>query len=124
MGDYLNQRYGDQLVVFGFLFYHGSFHAMGVGSQSVVETFHAAEPPGDSYEFRFQAAGVPRFFLDMRQARSDSSDQAWLFTPHPFYEVGGLYDPNNPSFFPAPLARIFDVVIYFKDTTPSLLLAH
>ena len=122
MGDYLHQQYGDQMVVFGFLFYHGSFHALGVGSQNVIKTFHAAEPPGDSYPFFFQATGLPRFFLDMRSARADSPDQEWLFTPHASYQVGAMYNPNNPPFFTVPLAKMFDVVIYFKDTTPSVLL--
>jgi erythromycin esterase-like protein len=122
LGNYLRQQYGEDLVVFGFLFYRGSFHAMGIGSQSVTKTFHAAEPPGDSYEFFFQATGLSRFFLDMRPAQPDSQDQAWLFSPHPSYTVGVFYDPYNPHYFTSPLARMYDVVIYFKDTSPSILL--
>jgi erythromycin esterase len=122
LGDYLHKQYGDQMVVIGFLFYHGSFHAIGNGSQGVIKTFRAAEAPGDSYEFLFQAAGLPQFFLDMRSAQPDSPDQDWLFSPHLTYQVGGMYDPYNPSYFTGPLAKMFDVVVFFKDTTPSQLL--
>ncbi len=122
IGDYLRQHYGNQLVAFGVLFYRGSFNAVRYGGQNGIQVFHAAEPPGDSYEFFFQAAGLPRFFLDMRPARADASDQAWLFSPHSAYWVSWVYDRFNPPYYTVPLAKTFDVVIYFKDTTPSTLL--
>ncbi len=122
MGYYLHQQYGDQMVVFGFLFYQGSFHAYGLGKQSVIQTFEIAAPPAGSYETIFHATGLPRLFLDMRAAQPNSSDQDWLFTPHSSTQVGSVYDPNNPPYFTVSLANLFDVVIYFENTSPSLLL--
>lgn len=122
-GDSLRQQYGDDLVIFGILFYQGSFNAIRFASYpSTMQVFHAPEPTGDSYDFFLQATGLPGFFLDMRSARPDSPDQAWLFNPHSSYVAGATYDLNNPPTFNEPLAKMYDVVIYFKETTPSELL--
>jgi hypothetical protein len=38
--------------------------------------------------------------------------------------IGAVYNPNNAQlyFWHTALAKVFDVVIYFQDTSPSLLL--
>jgi erythromycin esterase len=126
MGSFLHEQYGEQMVVFGFLFYQGSFHAFGPyksGSINDIQTFQAPEPPSDSYVAVFHASGMPRFFVDMRLARSNPSSQEWFQNPHPFFMAGSVYDPNNPQFQfqNAALAKAFDVIIYLQDTTPSIL---
>lgn len=117
MGDCLRKQYGNQMVVFGFLFYQGSFNAGG-------KTFHVDAPPIDSYESFFHEAGLPRFFLDLRSVKTGAVASDWLFVPHPFRQIGGSYHPGvmQSGFLTAALARVFDVVVYFQDTSPSLLL--
>jgi erythromycin esterase len=121
MGDYLREQYGNQMVVFGFLFYQGSFNAYGAKD---LQTFQVGAPPTDSYEAFFHEAGLPRFFLDLRSAKAGAAASDWLLVPHPFRMIGSAYFPNEPQFFfkTAALAEIFDVVVYFQDTSPSLLL--
>jgi erythromycin esterase len=117
MGNHLRQQYGSQMVVFGFLFYQGSFIAGG-------KTFHVDAPPTNSYESFFHEAGQPRFFLDLRSVKPGAAASDWLLAPHPFRQIGSGYHPNvmQSGFLTAALARVFDVVIYFQDTSPSLLL--
>ncbi len=121
MGDYLQQQYGSQMVVFGFLFYQGSFNAYGSTS---LQTFHVDAPPIDSYESFFHEAGLPRFFLDLRSVKAGAAAADWLLAPHPFRMIGSVYFPNDSQLYfkIAALAKIFDVVVYFQDTSPSLFL--
>ncbi len=122
MGDHLRQRYGDQMVVFGQLFYQGSFHAYGTTN---LQTFQVDAPPADSYESFLHQAGLPRFFLDLRSVKPGGAASDWLLAPHPFRQVGSGYHPNvwESGFLTAALARTFDVIIYFQDTSPSRTLA-
>ena len=57
MGDYLRKQYGNQMVVFGFLFYQGSFHAYGAKN---LETFEVDAPPATARSLFFHEAGLPR----------------------------------------------------------------
>jgi erythromycin esterase len=121
MGDYLRKQYGNQMVVFGFLFYQGSFNACG---SRTIQIFHVGAPPINSYESFFHEAGLSRFFLDLRSVKAGAAASDWLLVPHPFRQIGSCYHPNvmQSGFLTAALARVFDVVIYFQDTSPSLLL--
>jgi erythromycin esterase-like protein/ADP-ribose pyrophosphatase YjhB (NUDIX family) len=118
MGYYLRQRYGQQLVVFGLLFYEGSFNAFGV---SHLQTFQVEPPPSDSCEAFFHQAALPYFILDLRRLPTSSPAADWLLTPHPFRAIGSMYNPNDVAlgFETAALAKVFDAVIYFQDTSPS-----
>ncbi len=121
MGEHLRQRYGSQMVVFGLLFYQGSFHAYGA---STLEVFQVDAPPADTVETFLHSAGLPLFFLDLRSVRSDSPAADWLLASHPFRMIGAAYDPYDMklSFATAALAKVFDVVIYFQDSSPSSVL--
>jgi erythromycin esterase-like protein len=113
----LRERYGDQLVVFGFSFYQGSFSALNSTTAFSVEL-----PPENSYETYFHSAELPRFFLDLRALPSDSPATNWLLTHHPYRHIGARYDPSTPEdfFLSGILPKLFDVIIYFQDTSASL----
>jgi erythromycin esterase len=128
MGEYLRERYRDQMVVFGFSFYQGSFNAFQyLGDRRVdqkLTEFSVALPPENSYEYTFRSAELPRFFLDLRGLPSDSPATNWLLTSHPFRHIGAGYDPTSPEdfFLSGILPDMFDVIIYFQDTSRSILL--
>jgi len=124
MGDYLRKQYGNQMVVFGFLFYQGLFNAIGEGDR--LQTFGVLPPTINSYEYYFHEADLPRFFLDLRPVRSGSPAADWLLTPHPFHDIGAMYSPYDAqlSIENESLAKVFDVAIYFQDTSPSILLMN
>jgi erythromycin esterase-like protein len=111
------------MVVFGFLFYQGSFNAYLVPRLTQLHVFQVGPPAGDSYESFLHSAGMPLFFLDLRTVSPDSTAAGWLLAPHPFRMVGCCYDPNNPWILTTmSLAKEFDAVIYIQDTSPSELL--
>ena len=123
MGRYLREQYGTQIVVFGFLFDQGSFNAYGKG-KNYPQAFQVGPLPADSVEYYFHAVGLPRFFLDLRSVESGTPAGDWLLSPHPFRLIAAYYDPYKPQvgFQTAALAKVFDVVAYFQDTSPSILM--
>jgi erythromycin esterase len=129
MGVHLRQAYGDEMTVFGFSFYEGSFNAYTydatTGSYGALTEHAAGALPADSVEQYLHGAGLPRFFLDLRQANAAPSGSGWLGTPHWLRFVGAEYDPELPPedyAFRVSLPQAFDVLIYFDRTTPSVLL--
>jgi erythromycin esterase len=127
MGNYLRSWYGDQMVVFGFDFYVGSFNAYpshGGIIPSPVTSLRAENPYSDSYEYVFRGANIPRFFLDMRDPSSPPSVGSWILGPRQFRSIGATYDDVYPRlyFYSTQLPKEFDVVVYFQDTAPSVLL--
>jgi erythromycin esterase len=123
MGGYLRYWYGDQMVVFGFDFYAGSFNANPVKA-GTYPPFLAGAPPSDSYEYVFRWSNLPRFFLDLRDPSSPPAVGSWILGPRKFRNVGSTYDVSSPSlfFYTTPLTKEYDVVVYFQDTSPSVLL--
>ncbi len=117
MGDYLQKQYGNQMVIFGFVFYQGSFRAC-----ETRPIFRVGAPPTNSYESFLHEAGLPLFFLDLRSVKLGGAAADWMLVPHPFRQIGSCYQPNlwQSGFLTAALARVFDVVVYFEDTSPSL----
>ena len=113
------------MVVFGFSFYQGSFNAVDMPSPGQFGDLkkHRVElPPEESYEYVFHKAGLPRFFLDLRDVQPGPVTD-WLLEPRLFRFIGSAYDESRPLDFYSELLlpSIFDVIIYFEDTTPSHL---
>jgi erythromycin esterase len=129
MGAYLREQYGDEMVIFGFTFYSGSFNAIkmsGPGQFGGLTEYQIALPPEDSYEYYFRSAELPRLFLDLRGIQPGSPATDWLLEHHPFRSIGAVYNESSPSEFfqRVALPQVFDVVIYFQDTTSSSLLGQ
>jgi erythromycin esterase len=132
MGGFLREKHGEQMVVFGFAFNQGSFHASDGRTGVVVHTVGPA--PNDSYEALLGILGPSRLILDLRRLRPGSREAAWFAGPHPMRMIGGVYGvisdlpPDHPvvqrhhrSYFrPTRLSETYDVIIYFQDTTPTV----
>jgi erythromycin esterase len=123
VASHLRSLHGEEIVNFGFAFSFGSFNAYPYDLNTSQITgplshFQAEPPPSGSYEYAFQAADLPRFFLDMRDGPT------WLVGPLGFRSIGAVYDQNSAlSYFAwLSLPTSFDAVIYFQDTSPSTLL--
>lgn len=125
MGAYLREQYDDEMVIFGFMFYSGSFNAftMNKPSQRNLTVHHVEPPPENSYEYYFHSTAMLRLFLDLRGIQPGSPATDWLVEPHSFRSIGKGYDESNPLLFfqVAALPQVFDVIIYFQDTSPSVL---
>ena len=128
MGSFLRQEYGDEMVIFGFSFYQGTFNAINFDREILDYTGNAVHevtaPTGSSYETYFHLAGESRMILDLRGIDYDRNVTRWLSGPRLFRTIGSVYDETRADiyFYWAQLPREFDVIIYFEDSTPSALL--
>ncbi len=128
MGSYLRDEYGDDMVIFGFSSFDGSFNAVTWNSTSNqfggLNLHTTPPPPVDAYSSHFRASGMPRLFLDLRGIDFSSDATNWLTGPRPFRHIGSVYDRNRPArfFTQSRLPEEYDVVIYFQHTTRSNLL--
>jgi erythromycin esterase len=129
MGAWLRKQYGDALVSFGLTFYSGSFNALtmkGPDQFGGLAVHQVGPPPDNSYEHYFHSAGLARFLLDLRGIQPDTPATEWLFGPYLLRHIGAAYSAANPeaSFQAMALPKVFDVIIYFEDTSPSHLLGQ
>ena len=131
MGMHLRERFGSELVVFGFSFYQGTFNSWDWNSSQRRPgpgglMAHEAPPlMWDAHETYLHCAGIPRFFLDLRDIPPDSPASDWLGSAHWLRTLDEIYDSqapptNNAQFLVLPEA--FDVIIYFEETSPTALL--
>ncbi len=116
MGATLREWYGDKLVVLGFAANTGRYTAMtrdkGLSSDNELQ----AAAPGAA-EYWFHRAGVPRFVLDLRKVSAEEAGSAWLTKPVNFRSIGAL--AMEQQFFPWPLTKAFDGLIYIDKTTAA-----
>jgi erythromycin esterase len=121
MGEVLRGALGDDLVTVGLDFYAGELTVVlrtnGAYQGLVSQAVHA--PPLDTYEHYFQAAGIPRFLLDLRGVDYTTSATQWLVGPRPMRSVGATYDFYRPSTRFVSDTRLpleYDVMIYVEDS--------
>jgi erythromycin esterase len=128
MGWHLRNRYGSEMVIFGFSFYQGSFNAFSysivTGQYGSLTAHRAIPPPTASYEYHFRGAEIDRMFINLRQLQPSAATN-WIFGPRPMRSIGAIYDAANPNrfFYDARLPEEFDAMIYFRETSPSVLLS-
>jgi erythromycin esterase len=130
MGYYLRHTYGDDMVVFGFDFYEGSFRAFDLGpdgrlsGRGLVE--HTVGPPQrDTYEAFFATAGRERMIVDLRPLQADEmgkSAKDWFARERRMRWVGATFAPGLPDrhLLPVVLPSYFDAIIFFRTTTASV----
>jgi erythromycin esterase len=122
MGTILKEQYGEKMVAIGTSFYSGSVNEVVLPDKE--PTVHPVPPPpADSYEMYFHSAGIPQFFLDLRDLEPGSAVANWMLGPHSFH-----WNPNlafkNPNYeYSAHLPSEFDVMIHIDETAPSILLS-
>ncbi|MDW3649928.1 MAG: erythromycin esterase family protein [Bacteroidia bacterium] len=107
-----------QVIAFGFT--SGSFTAYGngsLGSKRISE-----DPPRDTYNFIFHNSTHPNFMIDMTRIE-DSNLQSWFLLEKRFLQLGSFYEsPTNQFYLNTPLTSYYDYLIYFDQTTHSVLL--
>ncbi|HSU16987.1 erythromycin esterase family protein [Longimicrobium sp.] len=113
MGAHLDHRFGSAYRVFGFAFGEGEYTAIGPRG---LASYPAAAPEAGSVESVLRSTGMPRFVLDLRGA-AEEENGAWLAAPHAFRSIGA--GAMEHPFRDTPVARYFDALVYFDQTTPS-----
>lgn len=119
MGSYLSQRFGGEVVVFGFAFGQGEYNALAVGGGPLGPNPAIAPLPG-SVESYLASPGMPRFAVDLRGIPSSSPAAAWLGKPRFFRNIGAV--ASRCGFSTTVASSDYDGLIWFSQTSPSILL--
>ena len=117
MGSALKQRYGNEMIVFGFSFSEGSFQAMPmpVGSMGGLRNFSVPAAPADSFDGVLAQSGLPLFALDVRAAPE------WFRQPRRTRQIGCCYPVDQEYAFlgNVPVVDAFDAVLFVEKTTAA-----
>jgi erythromycin esterase len=117
MGSCLREKYGTEMVVFGFSFQSGGFQALDLVNSGLKE-FQAPPAAEGSFDAALAAAGLPLFALDLRGAATDPA-AAWFREARPARNIGAgyadVYEPNYYLNVVAPAA--YDAVFFVGSTT-------
>lgn len=113
MGTFLNEKYGKEMVVFGFGFHEGSYTAVGKKGLGIYTT--SSSQPG-SLEWFFHNTGKERLCLDLRKIPKSPLSKI-LSNDIDFRSIGAM--AMDEAFYPTRITDQFDAVIYFDKTTPS-----
>ena len=114
MGSFLAERYGDEMIVFGFAFHEGEYTAYG---NNGINTYGTAKSGPGSLEWFFKSSGIPRFILDLRLPLKVEEGAKWLNRELDFRSIGAV--AMDYAFSPRKITDEFDAMIYFEKTTPS-----
>ena len=118
MGSVLAPQLGAQMLVVGFAFGQGACTAVSGGR---LGTQAVPPPVAASYETTFSRSGLRRFLLDTRGIVAGSPGPDWFLQGQLHRSIGAVYVTASADqyFYQAHLQRLYDVVVYFEDTTAS-----
>ena len=118
MGAHLAERYGRDMVVLGFAFGGGQYNA--VRPEGGLGPNEAAPPVPGSVESYLAAPRIPRFVVDLRGIPGSAPSAPWLAKTRPLRSIGAL--ALQCGFQPSVAADEYDGLIWFDQTSPSVLL--
>jgi erythromycin esterase-like protein len=118
LGSLCRQAYGTSAYLLGFGMNGGTVAAASDwdGPMEVMEVRPALE---GSYEHAFQASGVARLLLPLRQNQCPDALLQRLASPRLERAIGVIYRPQSERqshYFEAVLPRQFDEYVWFSDT--------
>ena len=116
MGVHLAERFGDDYLPVAFAAESGEYIAAG----GPLAAHPLAQPPPGSIESYFVATGEERLILDLRLAEKGSAGSGWLTETRGLRSIGAV--PMEYQFRNTVAVDAFDVLIFFKHTTPAVQL--
>jgi erythromycin esterase-like protein len=114
VGQLIRQKYRDDSVLVGFTTYSGTVTA-ATEWDDPGERKRVRPALPNSYERAFHDAGIPRFFLDLRNAR----DLPLFDGSHLERAIGVIYRPETERvshYFEADMKNQFDAIYHFDET--------
>jgi erythromycin esterase-like protein len=116
MGGHLRKRFGNEMVVMGFVFNQGSFRAFDTNKE--LREFVVQPAPPGSLDAVLAATKIPLFALDLRIANK-SPVIDWLRYPQKSREIGSGYLGDQASWQEQSPAEAFDVILFADTTSPT-----
>ncbi len=124
MGTNLAELLGDDYVAVGFAFDRGQFRA-GDRRPEAEPGSHAAMTVGPAKEGSIDAtlarAGLPLFYLDLRDAPEAGPVQAWMAEPHPLRDIPASFLPSKEAtyYVDTVLLDDYDAIVFVNETRAS-----
>ena len=126
MGYLLKQQLGSKYLIVGTSFSSGTFTAIDASqaNRPLSSLSIQSESIKSTSNYLLGKVQYPNFILNLTQSPTDLSLRNWLQAAQPLVLIGASYDGSNPQqyLYTYPLAGSFDVLIHFRDTTPTHLL--
>lgn len=119
MGSYLRERYGKQMVNFGFAFSEGSFRAVELGKS--LHAFTVPPAPEGTLDHALATTGIPLFAIDLRRVPEGSPAAKWFGEAHKSRSIGSAFsDSLEPALWsPGPAKADFDVLLFVEKTSAA-----
>jgi erythromycin esterase len=126
MGAYLKKQLTTKYLIVGQLLTNGSFTAVD-GSQGIGRLKSLSirtEGVNNSFNYLLGKGQYTNFALNLHQTQLGSVLTDWLSAKHPLFEAGAVFDETRPEqyYTITALTGRFDLLIHFRDTTPTQLL--
>lgn len=121
-GHLLRQMFGDDLLIVGFLFDHGSFTALDATEPALgIRAFEVGPSPEGTVESMFAEAGLRLAAVDLRRLPSQGAVAEWFGEPRPTRYSWGDYLPSAPQDYLTEYVfpEAFDALVYVNTTTPT-----
>lgn len=126
MGTYLKKQLATKYLIIGQLLTNGSFTAVDVsqGKGGLKSLSIRTEGVNNSFNYLLGKGQSANFALNLHQPQPDSALKNWLSARHPLFETGAVFDESRPEQYYSitTLTGRYDLLIHFRDTTPSQLL--
>ncbi len=126
MGAHLKKQLTTKYLIVGQLLTNGSFNAVDVsqGIGGLKPLSIRTEGVNNSFNYLLGKGQYANFALNLHQVQLGTVLTDWLSTRHPLFESGAVFDETRPeqSYTITALTGRFDLLIHFRDTTPTQLL--
>lgn len=126
MGAVLKKQLTTKYLIVGQLLTNGSFTAID-GSQGIGRLKSLSvrtEGVNNSFNYLLGKGQYANFALNLHPTPLGSVLTDWLSARHPLFEAGAVFDETRPEqyYTITVLTGHFDLLIHFRDTTPTQLL--
>lgn len=124
LGTHLAEKYGDDLIVVGFGFHHGSFRALtprAIGAEYVPgpRVVRVEGPPWRSVGAPLGQVELPIFALNLSSAPPGGLASLCLSERIPMRSIGAVYNPSIRYMRATILSEDFDILLFVQETTAS-----
>ncbi|HFA49506.1 MAG TPA: erythromycin esterase family protein [Bacteroidetes bacterium] len=120
-GHELYLAHGDKYKSIGFSFTQGTFRAVDFQTYEGPLSFYIEDIGCSTANALLGSIGQEDYYLLFNELPETSPAYQYFDSYQPFFEVGALFDPEQPNWFAARklLTKHFDVLVHFKTSTPS-----
>lgn len=124
MGQFLQDMYGDEMVIFGLCFNQGSFQAieMPFGAGNGLIPFHVKPLPEESLDATLGATGLPFAAVNLNRLPETGVVAEWFSEPFNSRNYGSGFSKQFASsgfVSDMQISQLYDVLLFVDETTAA-----